>query len=54
MAMFGIGQCREVGIIKTYEKDMLVDCPTPNDRDLALRFVLEKATELGLTPVNQL
>lgn len=53
MGMFGIGQCREVGIIKNYEKDMLVDCPTPNDRDLALRLVIAKAAELGLTPVAE-
>lgn len=52
MEMFGIGQCREVGIIKSYEKDMLVDCTTPNDRDLALRLVMEKAAELGLTPIK--
>lgn len=53
MAMFGLGQCREVGIIKTYEKEMLVDCPTPNDRDLALRLVIEKAAELGLSPIEK-
>lgn len=52
MEMFGIGQSREVGIIKSYEKDQLVDCPTPNDRDLALRLVIEKAASLGLTPVS--
>lgn len=52
MEMFGIGQCREVGIIKSYEKDTLVDCPTPNDRDLALRLVIAKAAELGLHPVK--
>lgn len=54
MEMFGIGQSREVGIIKSYEKDRLVDCPTPNDRDLALRLVIEKAAELGLTPVTNI
>lgn len=52
MEMFGIGQSREVGIIKSYEKEMLVDCPTPNDRDLALRLVIDKAAELGLTPAK--
>ena len=31
---------------------MLVDCPTPNDRDLALRLVMEKAAELGLAPIK--
>lgn len=53
MAMFGLGQCREVGIIKSYEKEMLVDCPTPNDRELALRLVIEKAAELGLSPIEK-
>lgn len=52
MEMFGIGQSREVGIIKSYEKEQLVDCPTPNDRDLALRLVIEKAASLGLTLVS--
>jgi poly(A) polymerase len=49
MQIFGIGQSREVGIIKTYQKDMLVDCETPNDRQLAIKLVLEKGSELGLT-----
>lgn len=53
MEMFGLGQCKEVGLIKAYEKEMLVDCPTPNDRDLALRLVLEKATELGLSQITK-
>lgn len=50
MQLFGIPQSREVGIIKTYEKEMLLDCDTPNDRDLAMRLVLEKGAELGLQP----
>lgn len=54
MELFGIGQSREVGIIKTYEKDMLVGCPTPNDRELAMRLVLEKGSELGLKPVGKI
>lgn len=50
MQIFNIPQGREVGIIKSYEKDMMVECPTPNDRQLALKLVLEKGAELGLTP----
>lgn len=52
MAIFGIGQSPQVGMIKAYEKDCLLDCDTPNDRELAMRLVLEKAAELGLVPVS--
>lgn len=51
-ALFGIGQSPAVGIIKNYEKESLLDCDTPNDRDLAMKLVLEKAHELGLEPVQ--
>lgn len=51
-ALFGIGQSPAVGIIKNYEKESLLDCDTPNDRDLAMKLVLEKARELGLEPVQ--
>lgn len=51
-AIFDIGQSPLVGVIKSYEKDTLLDCDTPNDRDLAMRLVLEKGAELGLTPKN--
>lgn len=50
MAIFGIGQCRAVGEIKNYEKDQLLESETPNDRELALKIVLEKGASLGLTP----
>ncbi len=52
--MFGIGQSPAVGIIKNYEKESLLDSDTPNDRELAMKLVLEKARELGLEPVNPL
>lgn len=52
MQLFGIPQCREVGIIKAYEKEVLIECPTPNDRELAMRLVLEKGAELGLKPLT--
>lgn len=52
MALFGIGQSPAVGVIKNYEKEMMVDCDTPNDRELAMRLVIEKGAELGLIPVK--
>lgn len=53
MEIFGIGQSREVGIIKSYEKETMIDCETPNDREYALKLVLEKGAELGLKPVDK-
>lgn len=50
MELFGIGQSRAVGDIKTYEKDTLLESETPNDYALALRLVVDKGAELGLSP----
>lgn len=50
--LFGIGQSPAVGIIKNYEKESLLDSETPNDRELAMKLVLEKARELGLEPLE--
>lgn len=52
MRIFGIGQSREVGEIKNFEKESLLDSETPNDRDLALELVIQKGAELGLSPVS--
>lgn len=52
METFGLGECREVGIIKERIKNAILDGEIPNDhaaaRDLMLRFA---AAELGLLPV---
>lgn len=50
MEIFGIGQSREVGEIKTHEKNSLLDCDTPNSYSLALQLILEKGADLGLKP----
>ena len=52
MQAFGIGQCHEVGVIKQYIKESLLDSDTPNDRELAWKLMVEKGTELGLSLVQ--
>jgi poly(A) polymerase len=52
MEVYGLSPCREVGIIKTAIKDAILDGIIENDHDQAYHFMLEKAKELGLTPVN--
>ncbi len=49
METYGIPPCREIGIIKEYIKDAILDGRIPNDRDAALALMREKASELGLT-----
>ncbi len=53
MDTFGIGQCREVGIIKEAIKDAILDGVIPNEHAPAREYMLEKGRELGLTPVEQ-
>lgn len=52
METFGLGECREVGVIKERIKNAILDGEIPNDhaaaRDLMLSFA---ASELGLSPV---
>jgi len=51
MEVFGLTPCREVGLIKIAIKDAILDGIIQNDHDQAYQFMLEKAKELGLTPV---
>lgn len=54
MTTFGLGQCREVGIIKNAIKDAILDGRVANEHDAAFEFMLPIAASLGLTPiVNQ-
>ena len=52
MATFGLKQGREVGLIKEYVREAMLSSDDPNDRQLACRIMVERAAELGFTPVS--
>jgi poly(A) polymerase len=49
MEIYGLEPCREVGIIKDAIKEAILDGVIHNDFDEAYEFMLQKASELGLT-----
>ncbi len=51
MEVFGLGPCKEVGLIKNAIKEAILDGIIPNEHDPAYQFMLEKAKKMGLTPV---
>ena len=52
MRTFGIGPCREIGIIKDAIKDAILDGKIPNEREAAWQMMLEMAGPLGLKVVG--
>jgi poly(A) polymerase len=52
MEIFGLTPCREVGDIKSAIKDAILDGVIHNNHDEAYQFMLDKARELGLTPIQ--
>ena len=51
MEIFGLKPCREIGVLKQAVKDAIWDSVIPNDHEAARQFMLQKAAEMGLTPV---
>lgn len=53
METFLLKPCREIGIIKNAIKDAILDGVIANNHDEARQFMLEKAKELGLSPMSK-
>jgi hypothetical protein len=49
MEMFHLKPSREVGTLKQYLKDAVLDNKVENEREPLMQLLLEKAKELGLT-----
>ncbi len=54
MELFNLKAGKEVGLIKNYIREGILEGEISNTRDEALKFALKKAGELGLKPVRQL
>lgn len=54
MKSFGVGPCREIGLIKDAIKDAIMDGDIPNDRKSALHFMEQKGNDLGFNIVERL
>lgn len=52
MQLFNLPPGRTVGILKNAIKEAILDGVIPNDREAALRLLMEEARKLGLTPAN--
>lgn len=53
MNLFGIGEGREVGIIKNQIKEAILEGEIPNSREAAINFTIEKGMEIGLKVVEK-
>jgi poly(A) polymerase len=50
MEMFGLKPSREVGILKQFLKDAVLDNRVANEREPLMQLLLEKSAEMGLSP----
>lgn len=53
MALYGVAPCREIGILKEYVKEAILEGEIPNEFGAADALMQAKAEELGLKPVME-
>ena len=53
MELFGLPPCREVGELLQAVKEAIWNSEIPNNFEEAYKYMLSKAEEMGLTPVNK-
>ena len=52
MEMFQLQPSREVGVLKQYLKDAVLDNRVENEREPLMQLLMEKARKMGLSPCN--
>ena len=53
MKLFNLNAGKEIGILKNAIKDAILDGKVKNNKQDALKFILQKAKELNLEPVKE-
>ena len=54
MEMFQLKPCREVGVLKQYLKDAVLDNKVANEREPLMELLMKKAQDMGLNMAENL
>lgn len=52
MNIFGLGPCREIGILKNDLKEAILEGEVPNEYTAALEYIMKRAQVMGLKKIN--